>query len=87
MHFSFVTFFERAAVPIPTLGSILSPGYNAQFYSGQKYNITWTAASSITIVQLYVYIGVGTSGAVNYVGFITLNAPNTGSYLWTVPNV
>ena len=61
--------------------TVTAPNGGENWLAGTSRNITWTSSGTITNVQ----IEYSTNAGVNYT-VVTSNAPNTGSYTWTVPN-
>ncbi len=66
----------------PATPILLTPNGAEVLNSGQTYNITWTAATYFSSVNLYYSSDNGITW-----NAITTNISNNGSYSWTVPNV
>lgn len=75
------------AIPPPYFNYIYTPLGNSQWYNGLAYNITYSATSSITKVQIYLFKATSVSGSITHVMTINSTALNTGYYLWTIPPV
>ena len=62
--------------------SITSPNAGEVWVVAQTRNITWTTVGSISNVNL----AYSMDGGSTYPNTVALNAPNTGSYSWTIPD-
>ncbi len=72
--------FSIIPAPLPSI-TLATPNGGEQWIIGSSYNITWTSTGSIANVRLEYSI----NGGLSYSSII-VNTPNTGSYLWTIPN-
>ncbi len=75
------TNFTILAAAAPTL-TLVTPNGGESWSIGSTKSISWTNTGTIANVKLEYSINSG----VNY-SLITSSTPNTGSYLWTIPNV
>lgn len=80
-----ISFFFIFALPLNTWAgcvNITSPVAGDVLYTGGTYTIRWNTTSTMPSVRIYLYKDVN---APNDRTPITLNAPNNGSYSWTIP--
>lgn len=72
--------FSIIPAPLPSI-TLTAPNGGEQWIIGSSYYITWNSTGSIANVRLEYSI----NGGLTYSSII-VNTPNTGSFLWTIPN-
>ncbi|MBI3189926.1 MAG: T9SS type A sorting domain-containing protein [Ignavibacteriales bacterium] len=72
--------FTIIPAPLPSI-TLATPNGGEQWIIGSSYSITWNSTGLIANVRLEYSI----NGGLTYSSII-VNTPNTGSYLWTIPN-
>jgi len=63
--------------------TVTTPDENTQWTAGTLETITWTWTGSISLINIWLYKGLGETGEV--LGYIAQNTANTGSYSWGIP--